>query len=207
MGHHAQGIHPWDLVPELSLDDLKAQFEVIKAKSMLAVGECGLDRRRKNIRSMEEQLVVFRWHIDLAQRLKIPLIVHCVHAESELLSILKISQFKETLLLHDFVGNSKSLEQFKNYNVYYSFGARLFLENKRVLEFFKQVPINKLFLETDDQTRYGIEEIYLKACNLLGINETRLKTSLEENLKSFFQYPDDISAADVIKNFTTSSRI
>lgn len=126
MGRHAQGIHPWDLVPELTLEDLKAQFEVIKAKSMLAVGECGLDRRKKNIKSMEEQLVVFRWHIDLAQRLKIPVIVHCVHAESDLLSILKSCHFKGTLLLHDFVGNYKSLEQFKNYNVYYSFGARLF---------------------------------------------------------------------------------
>lgn len=206
MGIHALGIHPWDLSPEISMSKIKEQFDLLKTKPMLAIGECGLDRRRKNIKSIELQEEVFSWHLDLAQALKKPLIVHCVHAESDLLSILKKSRFQGMLLLHDFVGNSKSLEQFKNYNVYFSFGARLFSQNKNVEEFLKLVPLNQLFLETDDQSQYSIEEIYQKASELLGISEDDLSGYFERNLKTFFNYSHDISASDIINNFATTSR-
>ena len=201
MGLHALGIHPWDLSPQVPLNQYQDQFASIQNQSMLAIGECGIDRRRENIKSVEDQLIVFSWHIELAKKMNLPLVVHCVHAESDLLALLKKYKFNGTLLLHDFLGNEQSVEQFNKYKTYFSFGARIFSRNKNVEDFLRLVPTDKLFLETDDQSNYSIGEVYQKASELLGIDEGVLVAQIEKNLKTFFNYSDDVSPADVIKNF------
>ena len=204
VGKHVLGLHPWDLSHDLTLDQLRQRFDLLQNKGMLAVGECGLDRKRAGIHLIEDQIQVFSWHIELAQKLHKPLIVHCVHAQSDLLAVLKKYKFSGTILLHDLSGNAQSLEQFKNYNAYFSFGARLFKEDKKREEFLKLVPLHKLFLETDDQSQYSIEEIYQKASELLNISQTDFCNQIEKNLKNFFGYTDDVSTADIIKDFTMS---
>jgi TatD DNase family protein len=205
VGDHVKGLHPWDLSKDLHMEDAKRRFEDLQGQPMLAIGECGLDRRRVGIYSIGEQLEVFSWHVELAKKLKKPLVVHCVHAESDLLAFLKNQKFLGPILLHDFKGNSRSLDHFKNYDVYYSFGARLFRDDKKYLDFFKQVPLQKLFLETDDQIQYSIQDIYSKACEILSIPESLFSGQMEKNLKRFFGYADDVCTADIVKDLTLSS--
>lgn len=170
------GIHPKDI-----LEDFKAQFSWLKNvathKNCLAIGECGLDALISV--SDELQKKVFQQQISLANDLQKPIIIHCVRKFQELPNFKKNASVP--MVIHGFnkretIGNKLLADGF-----YLSFGKSL-LQNVDLQEFFKKVPINKLFLETD-ASEIEIKEIYQKASELKNISSEKLNLQIEENLE------------------------
>lgn len=170
------GIHPKDI-----LEDFKAQFSwlmtVATHKNCVAIGECGLDALISV--SDELQKKVFQQQISLANDLQKPIIIHCVRKFQELPNFKKNASVP--MVIHGFnkretIGNKLLAEGF-----YLSFGKSL-LQNVDLQEFFKKVPINKLFLETD-ASEIEIKEIYQKASELKNISSEKLNLQIEENLE------------------------
>lgn len=195
------GIHPYELLNSIELLSVEEKIIKLKAKIspfILAVGECGLDRRKVGIFSIEDQITVLKWHLDWAIEIKKPIIIHCVRAHSDLLKILKSKRYKGKILLHDFSGNFREAQAFLAYDSYFSFGHRLYHKTSQAAEVFKSLPREKVFLETDDQTEFTIQSLYQMAQTLFKIDQIKLELLFENNLKCFFSDLDNISPADVI---------
>ncbi len=203
VGVHSLGVHPWQLQSDMT----KSEFDKLKklfSPKILAIGECGLDRRRQGIIDILLQEKVLKWQMDWAQEVKRPLIIHCVHAHSDLLKVLKERSYRGKILLHDFSGNSELLKSYAHYDAYYSFGANWLKLTPNKKNIIKQVETSRLFLETDDQLKISIKELYQETAFVLGLELKRLEEMILQNLGNFFSDLDNVSTSDIINNLRVS---
>jgi TatD DNase family protein len=202
VGVHALGIHPWELTGPFDRESFDKKWEILIAdKKFFAIGECGLDRMREGIASIEDQSYVLLVHLRHAEEKKMPVILHSVRAISDYLGIFKKVKFTQNRLFHDFCGNAQEVQELLKYPSFFSFGHRLIKNEKAI----KLVPIDRLLLETDDQTEVGIEEIYQKAAVILEISLEKLQKQIQNNFLSFFNQLDDIGSTDFINNFRSTA--
>lgn len=207
IGTHSMGLHPWELAIEDDIRSIKARFNILKQSinpRVITIGECGLDRRRTNIADLSLQEEVLDWHLDWATEVQKPIIIHCVKAYSDLLRILKFRNYKGKILIHDFSENIQIAEKFLNYDCYFSFGANLFKTKHHSSRLIRELPKEKMFLETDDQTIFDIEVIYDKAKDLLHMSSREIEDLFEQNLYAFFSNLNDISPANIVDNLSSS---
>lgn len=170
------GIHPKDI-----LENFETQFSwlinVASHKNCVAIGECGLDGLIAI--SEDVQKKAFLKQINLANDLQKPIIIHCVRKFQELSNYKKIATVP--MVIHGFnkretIGNYLLDEGF-----YLSFGKSL-LQNVDLQEFFKKIPLDKIFLETD-AAKIDIKEIYKKAAGIKNISLEELNKKIAENLE------------------------
>lgn len=197
MGKHALGIHPWDVLAPFNGESLRRKFIEIAEEKMLAIGECGLDRAREGLANIEEQAEVLKWHFDLARKNKLPLIIHCVRAHSDLLGILKKHKWQAPFMLHDFSGNEKQIAEYLKFQAYFSLGKRVFKDHLLL----RSIPKERLLLETDDQSDVGIDLLYKEAAAVLNLPISEFEEQLEKNFLTFFSETYDVRSPDFIKNF------
>jgi len=174
------GIHPWFI----ELQSIK-NFERLLQKNHLkdhffALGEIGLDKKYKN--NFDTQSDIFSRQVQLATDYNINiLVIHCIDSFQEIYSILKEKKYLGKILFHDFNGNLEIYNQFNKTNeTYFSYGASLFTNQKR-RDTLKLLPQDRLFLETDDQLKYSIENVYEVAAKTLKTDLDQLLTQLKKN--------------------------
>lgn len=177
------GWHPWYLAgyqPDEMLTRLK-----LKARSdkVLAIGECGIDRTIDY--PMDKQVGIFTLHIDIAEKFRKPVMVHCVKAYSDLLHLLKNRKPKVPLILHGYNGNLQQTQQLLKHNVFFSFGEHLFKPRRQTVQVLNEVPMKQIFLESDESA-ISIEKIYLRAAEILACSMSSLKKQIYENYISIF---------------------
>lgn len=183
------GIHPW-LVDKLDYNlALQTIKNYINDPNFFALGEIGLDKVCSC--DYNKQKHIFSTQLDLAKTFKIPrIIIHSVKAHSDILYFLKEKRITQNILIHDFYGAPQTALQYLNKNAkfrcYFSFGTKLF-HHEKAIEAFRSLPINRVFLETDDQVDYTIFDIYQRASNLLGVSMDRLKYILYQNYLEFIK--------------------
>lgn len=176
------GIHPWHYDKSRVDLDWQRMHEVVTSQSCLAIGECGLDNRIAL--EMEVQEMVFEQHIDFAQQNGKPLIIHCVGAYDRFLSVIKRKQPKTPVVMHGFSKNRQLMQQLIKGGCYISIGKYAML-NPKLEDVIRQIPIDKLFLETDSSD-YKISEIYQKVASILNIEIVTLVNQLEKNFNNVF---------------------
>src|SRR4051794_37125257 len=81
----AVGIHP-NSAGEASDADFAALASLARSPEVVAVGETGLDNYRHHT-TPERQRESFDWHLQLAEELDLPVIVHNRQADAEILDI------------------------------------------------------------------------------------------------------------------------
>ncbi|MBI3017701.1 MAG: TatD family hydrolase [Deltaproteobacteria bacterium] len=141
------GIHPHDAnkVPADYLDQLKAFAKNPKVK---AIGEIGLDYYYEHS-PREIQLQRFEEQVRLAQELNLPMSIHCRNAFQDCFEILsKVSYF--TGVFHCFTGTQEEAKKALELGFYISFsGIVTFKKSQALQEVVKQVPLEKMLIETD----------------------------------------------------------
>jgi TatD DNase family protein len=148
---------------------------------VLAIGECGLDRRKGPPLSV--QMPCWEAQFSLAQELQLPLILHCVRSWQNLLPLCRLSGVP--MLFHDFRGNSSVLEAFLPFpQIYFSFGKNL-MKSGKSQEVFCKVPESRFLLETDNSL-LKIESLYQKAAGLKQLNPDNFKNLMKKNTAAFF---------------------
>ncbi len=180
--YYSCGIHPWKIDKSLIDSNLEQLINYCEQKKLLAIGEIGLDRTIQT--PIETQKEVFIKQVQIANQYNLPIIIHCVKAWSDLLSIRKNTKKSTPWIFHGYTGNLQTANQLINAGCYFSFGSKL-LVNHKVQAIFKQVPINHIFLETDDSDT-KIEDIYQKAAELYDICIEELKSNLYQNFITIF---------------------
>ena len=171
------GIHPWYINTNTLENDLSLLEQSAVFRHVILIGECGLDKQC-NI-PLELQKEVFEVHVRLSERIKKPLIIHCVKAQEEIIAYKKKYQPRQPWIIHGFRGKPQQMEQWIKNDFFLSFGE-LFNENT-----VKQIPPERLLLETDDSS-LTIQCIYNKVAIVRNISGRELEKQIEENVKNIF---------------------
>ena len=111
----ALGIHPWYVsdLPENVMVDLE---NLLIQNPNTHIGEIGLDKCKDDFYKQEE---IFILQLELAEKLKRPVHIHCVRAWSEMLPILKGHKDLK-YLFHGFSGDKNVIRFLSDYNAYFS---------------------------------------------------------------------------------------
>ncbi|MCL2040763.1 MAG: TatD family hydrolase [Bacteroidales bacterium] len=174
------GIHPWFLTAENADQQLFQLEHLLQHDAIVAIGEVGLDAVRGA--GMEAQQRVFEKVISLSEQYQKPLIIHCVKAWDKLLSLHKNRKATQTWIVHGFQGNYELASQLLNRKMRLSFGTKL-LKDDRLQTVFSRIPIDSLFLETDD-AEVDIADVYLAAAAIRKMEMESLKHVVFENFTS-----------------------
>ena len=173
------GLHPKDIDEntERYLDRVR---DVSKNPLCWAVGECGLDSLVGV--PISEQERVFEAQILWANEVYKPVIVHCVRRFSELLRFSKIA--KTPIIVHGFNKKKNIADELLKKGFYLSLG-KLLLYNGNLQQLAKDLPLNRIFLETDV---WGgeVSQIYDKLARLRNIPIEFLQEQLKKNIKEVF---------------------
>ena len=143
------GIHPHE-TSNSNISSKDIIKNVRKNKKIVGVGETGLDFYYNNS-DKESQISSFLEHIEASIELSVPLIIHSRNAEEETYKILsKYKNSKLKILMHCFTGSLDFAKKLLNLNAYFSAsGIITFKKSQDLQKTFKEIPIEKLLVETD----------------------------------------------------------
>lgn len=149
------GVHP-NYSYEWS-DNVKEQISVLaKEKEVVAVGECGLDYCGDHRPSREIQKKAFEDQLKLASDINKPVFLHVrpdPKNQDEILNdFMEIyKKYNVPGVVHCFTGNEKLLKSFLDLDLYIGITGWITDERrgKSLQTLVKQVPLNKIMIETD----------------------------------------------------------
>jgi len=132
--------------------DIHKYRELAKSKKVIAIGEIGLDYSyAKTEEEKEAQKKAFVVQIQLAQKLKLPIIIHCREAWKDVLAILKnyyLPNYSKAGVAHFFSGTIEDSKKLLSMGFLMSFtGVITFTKDyDKVIE---KIPLEKIMIETD----------------------------------------------------------
>ncbi|MBR5133947.1 MAG: TatD family hydrolase [Alistipes sp.] len=168
------GIHPWDADKSLTLPDLRPCD---------IVGETGLDLCCGV--SIERQMELFRWHLEQAEKLEKPVVLHAVRSFEQVIKTLGDYTLKG-VVFHGFIGSAHQAGEALRRGYYLSFGERS-LRSSRTREAIAITPLDRLFAETDDNPELSIETIYDAIAEIKAISCEELAVNIEKNYKTLIR--------------------
>jgi TatD DNase family protein len=193
--HAAGGLHPTGL--DTFERDWPELDRLIRAGGFAAVGECGLDYHWMKA-TKERQEEAFRRQLRLARELKLPYIVHCREAETDVLRILRDEGYPRGVV-HCFGGTRADAEEFVALGLAVTFCGNVTYRNaNHIRDAARVVPLDRLMLETDspflppasrrgqrNEPAYVAETAALLA-ELHGVQLDELARRTTENARRFF---------------------
>nr|WP_296967881.1 TatD family hydrolase [uncultured Eubacterium sp.] len=144
--YFAAGFHPENL-EKYGIDDLGLLDEYLNDEKCVAVGEIGLDYHWMES-TKEKQKAFFESQIEIAKNHDLPVIVHDREAHGDTLDILKATKPKG--VLHCFSGSKEMAREIIKLGMYIGLnGVATFKNARKSLEVVKEIPLDRLVLETD----------------------------------------------------------
>lgn len=148
------GVHPWavDALDAASLDEeLRLLEAALDAPGWAAVGEFGLDfvratdpdARAMQLRACSEQL-------RMARERELPVVLHAVRCHSTLHDLLRREGPSPAGgIMHGYSGSARQVPLFLMHGLDISVGGRLARNPEKLQAVVKQVPLDRMHLETD----------------------------------------------------------
>jgi TatD DNase family protein len=201
MVYPALGLHPQEL-PEMDdaeVDRTLSQIEEHIDKTV-AIGEIGLDyhKRIRALASKERQQSVLRNIILLAKKYEKPVSIHSRYAWKDALTIATEVGIRDAVF-HWYTGPSSVLRDLlaQGYYVSATPATEYHSEHRRAV---REVPLERLFLETDSPVSYGREDRYTAApkdvirslnasSEITGVDAESLAEQTTQNAIRFFRLP------------------
>jgi len=176
------GIHPWDIQGsgELQLQNLE---EAICSKTPLCVGEAGLDRIKGA--PLETQERVFEKQLDLANRFRLPVVIHMVRSQDRIQYFHK-KMAKTHWMIHDFQGSEEAALALIGKGIFLSFSPRILKDQSKVRTYLSALPLDFIFFETDEFA-YQISSLYGEISSVLGCEAEELNEICWKNLERFLE--------------------
>lgn len=177
------GLHPW----HIEIENMDASLVEIQQQSqkdeIIAIGEAGLDKLTNA--SFDLQMEVFEKQIQISERVKKPLIIHCVKSFNEIIQLKKKYNPNLPWIVHGFNSKVEVAAMLLKQNIFLSFGKAIMYPLSNAAQLLLQIPDNRFFLETDD-SEYNIKEIYKAAAQIKKIETGQLKSIVLQNFKNCF---------------------
>ena len=196
------GIHPYN-IKEDNVQDLYDMYKKEENKKVVAVGEIGLDYHFSK-EDKKEQINCFIEQIELANTLKLPILVHTRDASLDTYKILKDEKKAEYgTLLHCFNPTDDLVRLVLDRGYTVAFGGNI--AYKRAPSFGKylnEIPLEQIVVETDapylppvplrgtvnDST--NLKYICKRLAEYRGIDENIIVENVYNNAKKFYKIPD-----------------
>lgn len=143
LGVHPSEVRDWN-------DELSKKIkEYAKKPKIVGIGEIGLDYYwDKSFIDLQKE--VFIKQIKLANELKLPICVHDREAHKDTFDILKEHNKNSTVVMHCFSGSLEFAKECIKEGWYLAIGGVVTFKNAvKMKEVAKEIPIEKLLLETD----------------------------------------------------------
>lgn len=144
--YFAAGFHP-ECLEGASLEDLEIIKKFAQNKKCVAIGEIGLNYHWMSS-TKKVQKEFFTSQIELAAALDLPVIVHDREAHGDTLDILKTTKPKG--VVHCFSGSKEMAREIIKLGMYIGLnGVVTFNNARKSLEVVRDIPLDRLVLETD----------------------------------------------------------
>ncbi len=144
--YFAAGIHPEDCGNK-NIEDLEQIKSLLSHKKCVAIGEIGLDHYWPEP-PRETQLIFFEEQLKLAAETKMPVIIHDREAHEATMELLR--KYRPKGVLHCFSGSVETMREAVKLGLYIGLGGAVTFKNaKKSVAVAKEVPQDKLLLETD----------------------------------------------------------
>jgi TatD DNase family protein len=175
------GIHPEQATVDSII--LNKLFRSALHPFCLAIGETGLDKRYPNVATQETCFIA---QLKLAQNVRKPVILHCV-SEWDRCRKLHHTFAPETPLIYHGFAKPSILERVLNYpKVFVSLGEQLMFSKPLQLA-VKEIPLNRIFLETDDAD-VDLMELYEKLAEIKSLPLPAITEQLYLNFLEVFHH-------------------
>lgn len=194
----AFGLHPTDVKNDWKsvIDNIIPFF---KKEGTVAVGEVGIDLYwDKTFRS--DQMDAFSFQLDLAERMNLPVIIHCREALEETLEVIEDRSPTVPLVFHSFTGNRENVERIrKSLDPFFGINGVVTYKNAESLrQSLPEIGIERIVLETDSPYLAPVpkrgkrnESAYLpfirdKVAECLGLTSEQTDLITDRNARNVF---------------------
>ncbi|OGT93381.1 MAG: hypothetical protein A2298_05495 [Gammaproteobacteria bacterium RIFOXYB2_FULL_38_6] len=142
------GIHPNDVHCDPFNETQLMGFA--KDEKVVGIGETGLDYHYDDV-ELELQKDVFKKHIELAKKIKKPLVIHSRDAKEDTIKILKENNAQEVRgVMHCFAGDHEMANQAIEMDFYIGVSGIVTFSNAKTLqEVVSRLPLERILVETD----------------------------------------------------------
>lgn len=182
--YYSIGLHPW-YIPEKGAGKILEELEqAARSEEVVAIGECGLDKACAI--PMELQMFVFEKHVEIADKVGKPLIIHCVKSFNELIQVKNHTNSEVEWIIHGFNSKLQVADMLIRHEMYFSFGKALLNPNSNASQVLPQLEDELYLLETDD-SQVSIQEIYERAAAVSGMDMDIMKLSMLTNFINIFK--------------------
>ena len=202
------GFHPHDAA-RMEEADVANLAEMAKHPSVVAIGEIGLDFYRDRS-SRGTQLQALQWQLELAERLDLPVIIHCRQAEQDMLPLLqhwtsadKRLNGKHGGVIHCFSSDVETARRYLDMGFFISFGAYIgYPSSLHLHSVIRGIPRDRLVVETDSpflppQSHRGKrnEPAYLPLtvgalAEIRGVSPETVAEETTRNARRLFRFPE-----------------
>jgi TatD DNase family protein len=191
------GLHPSETV---ILEPLESDYlDLADSEKVVAIGETGLDYYY-NKEGFDTQRERFRRQIRVARQLHKPIIVHTREAEEDTIEIMREEKAQECSgVMHCFTSSLTLAQQALDLGFYIAFSGIVTFKNaKNVQDVAKEVPLERLLIETDapyltpvplrgkPNQPANVKFVAEYLAELKGVSFERLAQQTTENFQSLF---------------------
>lgn len=147
------GVHPTragEMVGKLE-QHVADLMQVIQERPsrVVAVGECGLDYDRTHFCSVEDQKPGFVAQFEIAEQTGLPLFLHDRNTRGDFAKILRENRSRFSKgVVHSFTGTLEDLQTYLSLDLYIGLNG-CSLKTRENMDVVKEVPLERLMLETD----------------------------------------------------------
>lgn len=180
-GYYSVGFHPYNVGKAGEAETLDRVRKAVEHPRVLAIGEIGLDKSIDA--SMEDQQRIFEKQVEIAESADLPIILHVVRAFNELIAFMKAKQPVVPMIIHGYNGGVQMADELVKAGFMISFGQALTGEHSKIIEALQVVPVEKMFLETDEGDM-DIRELYQFAAEVKGVTVDHLRMQIFENART-----------------------
>ena len=140
------GYHP-EVSNRIVEKDYETLEEMVKNNSkIVAIGEIGLDYHWDKD-NKDKQREVFCKQLELAEKLKVPVVIHSRDSINETYEILK--KYKVSGVIHCFSGSLEMAKKFISLGFLLGIGGVVTFKNSKLFEVIEKLELTNIVLETD----------------------------------------------------------
>lgn len=180
--YFSEGIHPLYIGGDAEARLAEIEWAAAERR-IVAVGEAGLDRNSPTPLPVQKEW--FTRQAEIAGRYGLPLIIHCVRAFPELISVYNRCSCPDKWIIHGFNNRDEILYDLLRHGFYISAGRHAMNEESNIFRLLPEIPVERLLVETDDSA-FSIDEVYRKIADRRGEKPEELKRSIYDNFKRLF---------------------
>lgn len=146
--HAAIGVHPHDVNNDTA-QDIFDVYNKNKDKRIVAIGEIGLDYAYVKD-NKEAQIKLFIEQIELANTLKLPILIHSRDASSDTYNVIRNHRAEFGTLFHCFQPSDELVGVILENGYMVAFGGNItYKRNESFKNYIEKIPLNQMVIETD----------------------------------------------------------